>query len=227
MQERQMTAILIGLIILAAATLFIPGSVAVPTLLVSIVAWLGVVALGAWMAFDASFWRSTSMLRDWVDRPDLHGTWGATLRSNWTDPTTGKTLQAIEAYMVIKQSFRSIKLRLLTSESTSEVLEASVLSAGDGKFRIAAIYRSNPKQGRDEGGHTGMLILDVPSKRPKKLGGRYSTDRGTEGEVEMHGRSRRLFSSFREAHDAFHRSKAKAGAAGQESVPALPMSRAA
>ncbi len=228
MNERHMTAILIGMAILASALLFIPSSIAIPTIVASLFAWTCVFGFGAWMAFDARLWRTKSMLRNWVDRPDLHGTWGATLRSNWTDPTTGKTLQAIEAYMVIRQRYGSIRLRLLTSESTSEVLEAAVLSAGGGKFRIAAIYRSSAKQGR-ETGHTGMLVLDVPSKRPKRLEGRYSTDRGTEGEIEMNGRSRRMFSSFREAHEAFQRSRAKGEACEEETslVPGTANSRAA
>ncbi len=208
MNDRHKSAALVILIMLAIVSLFIPGTVDLHPILFSALFWLGAIGMFTWMAFDKRIWRTKSMLKTWVDRPDLYGTWGATLRSNWTDPTTGKTLQAIEAYMVIKQTFGSIRMRLLTSESSSEVLGASVLSAGNGKYRIAAIYRSNTKQGR-ESGHTGMMVLEVLSKRPKRLSGRYSTDRGTEGEIEMHGRSRTLFPNFREAREAFLKSKAK------------------
>ncbi len=219
MQDRHTLATLIGAFSFAVAMHLIPADTAIPVAWVRVIAWAAFAALLAWTVFDLWGWRLRPILRTWIERPDLHGTWRATIRSNWTDPTTGKRLDAIEAYMVIRQSYRSIRLQLMTAESVSEVLEASVLRAGNDRYRIAAIYRSSPTRApRSDEQHVGTLMLDVPGKRPKILLGHYATDRRTEGTIELRGRTRRLLRSFREASDTFARRDRRA----KKSTPRRP-----
>lgn len=226
MQDRHTLATLIGGLAFAIALQLVPATVGVPVSWLRVLAWVAFASLVAWTIFDLWAWRWKPILRSWVERPDLHGTWRATIRSNWTDPTTGKTLDAIEAYMVVRQTWRSIRLQLMTAESTSEVLEAGILQAGANHFRVAAIYRSNSRKGAGgEGGHIGMLFLDVPGRRPKALSGHYTTDRKTEGEIELQARTRRLMDSFRHASDTFARMQGKSPA--PKLADPSPLARAA
>ena len=64
--------------------------------------------------FDLVLWR-VSLLQGWfVKRPVIHGTWRATIRSNWIDPETGDRVGPIAGYMAIRQTFSSLSLRRMT-----------------------------------------------------------------------------------------------------------------
>src|SRR6267378_1583374 len=70
-------------------------------------------------AFDLYLWH-LSFLHPWfVKRPDLRGTWRASIRSNWIDPATLTPVPPIAGYIAIRQTFSHISLRLMTAESRS------------------------------------------------------------------------------------------------------------
>src|ERR1700686_4575325 len=80
------------------------------------------VVLYAVMAFDLWLWK-IPLLHGWfVKRPVIDGTWSVEIRSNWKDPATGKAPLPIEGYMVVRQTFSTLSLRLLTEESSSELV---------------------------------------------------------------------------------------------------------
>src|SRR5216683_1700787 len=102
----------------------------------------GIVALGV-SAFDLYVWR-LPILRGWfVKVPNVRGTWHATIRStfNSQDAAGGSD---IEAYVVIKQSYSSIILRLYTTEAFSMSKSASIESSSDGSHVLYAIYTNEP-----------------------------------------------------------------------------------
>lgn len=197
------------LAVIGVATLLtiLGGDAAVSMVWVRLLAWLIAAALGAWALFDLRLWRLRPIHRAWVRRPNLRGTWRATLKSNWTDPTSGKPLDAIEGYMVVEQTFQNLRLRFLTTESESTVLGASVLPTGGDSFRVVAIYRSEPRaDGRRHGeAHCGTLMLDSRGRRPRKLMGRYLTDRDTSGEISLLERRSRLAEDFAGAARLFRK----------------------
>src|SRR5215475_1684505 len=71
------------------------------------------------LAFDKWLW-SLRVLHPWfVDRPYLKGTWKGVIESNYVDPATQQRVPTTEAYLVIRQTFSAIHLRLITRESAS------------------------------------------------------------------------------------------------------------
>src|SRR5277367_5768948 len=69
------------------------------------------------LAFDKWLW-GFRLLHPWfVDRPYLKGTWKGVLESNYIDPATQQRVPPIEVYLVIRQTYSAIHLRLITQES--------------------------------------------------------------------------------------------------------------
>jgi hypothetical protein len=141
-------------------------------------------------AFDLYLWR-LPIFRSWfVKRPLLDGTWRAEVRSNWKNPETGSTIDPVIGFMVVRQTFSRLSLRLLTSESQSELLGAEVLRSDDGSYRVIGVYRNEPRLGvRDRSPiHYGGLALQVSGTPPVRLAGQYWTDRDTAGEITLSDR---------------------------------------
>ena len=136
-------------------------------------------------AFDLWIWR-ISMLRGWfVKRPCIHGTWKASLQSQWTDPETGTAPPAIAAYIAIRQTYSMLSMRLMTEESTSEILGAEMVRAPDDTYRVAGVYRNEPRLSVRERSpiHYGAVLLQVEGEPASRLTGHYWTDRSSRGEV--------------------------------------------
>jgi hypothetical protein len=91
--------------------------------------------------------------------PDLNGTWKVAIHP--TAPETSP--EKVIAYMVIRQTFSTVSLRLFTAESHSETLSARVVRCDDGTCNLAAVYRNTPRlQARDRSPlHHGALLLNV------------------------------------------------------------------
>ncbi len=146
---------------------------------------------------DKWLWR-VRWFRPWLfNMPDLNGTWKVAIRRN----TPERSAQEVEAYMVIRQAFSTISLRLLTPESQSETLSAHVVSRDDGIYSLTAVYRNTPRlQVRERSPvHHGALILDVRGDPPDSLAGQYWTDRLSQGELVLSGRVPKVAHSFEQA----------------------------
>src|SRR5438477_619196 len=75
---------------------------------------------------------SGRLFRPWLTtRPDLRGTWKGWLASDWVDPVTKQGRGDIECYLVIRQTFSTLDLRLLTEESGSISLSANIVADGE------------------------------------------------------------------------------------------------
>lgn len=151
--------------------------------------------------FDIWAWR-WRLLHGWfVCRPDLRGTWRVELESSWKNPDTNAGAGPIVAYLAIRQTFSTMSIRMLTAESSSELVTAEINKANDMTYRLAAVYRNEPKLSvRDRSPiHYGAFVLDVQGTPAKNLVGCYWTDRNTRGEVRTLERHRLIASSFEEA----------------------------
>ena len=153
------------------------------------------------VAFDLWAWRLRFLQGWFVPRPDIRGTWRVELHSDWKDPTTKEVVAPIAAYLVVRQTFSTLSLRMLTSESSSELVAAEISKASDGTYRLAAVYRNEPKLSvRDRSPiHYGAIVLDVQGDPVKDLVGYYWTDRSTRGELRTLARHDTIAGSFREA----------------------------
>jgi hypothetical protein len=149
-------------------------------------------------AFDRLLWRLPGVRR-FVGRPFIGGTWRGILASHWVDPKTGQRIPPDpEVYMVIRQTFWSVSARLITRESKSYSMVATVDSEGDSQFTLLAIYRNTPRASvRDRSPiHHGSLMVDISGDPPTRLEGFYWTDRKTMGELEFTTRFARVVNDY-------------------------------
>lgn len=151
--------------------------------------------------FDLWVWRSP-VFRGWlVRRPRIDGTWSVVLQSSWVNPETGVRIGPIDAFMVIRQTYSSLSLRLFTAESKSRTLLAQVQPSEDSVFRVVAFYQNDPLQelrGVRSEIHYGALCIDIASDPVVAMEGAYWTDRSTRGEMKFSFLSRKFAHSFSE-----------------------------
>jgi hypothetical protein len=150
--------------------------------------------------FDKWLWR---FLPQWLVKvPRIAGTWEVELQSNWIDPATGNLIGAVKGFLVVRQTYSTVDARLLTAESRSHQLAASLVRAhGGDEFSLVAVYRNEPSiLIRERSGiHFGALILHIPAGGSTSLFGEYWTDRTTCGQLSGRNRQGKRFSSFIDA----------------------------
>jgi hypothetical protein len=155
-------------------------------------------------AFERWIWR-WPILHPWfVSEPDLQGTWRGEVHSSWVDPATGERLSPIEAFLVIKQTFSTIRIRLLTQDSSSELLAGSLITNQEDAFLIVGTFLNVPRiLVRDISPiHHGTIMLNVRGETNPTLEGGYWTDRLTRGELNFSARSKKQHGTFNHAASA-------------------------
>jgi hypothetical protein len=163
----------------------------------SIVIWIAI-------AFDYYLWR-WSIFRWLVKRPVLDGTWRVEIQSNWINPATNAEIAPIEAFMTVTQTLSSLSMRLMTPESTSNLIGAEIICAPDKIYCISGVYHNEPSfavRHRSEI-HYGGLWLQVAEDDEKTITGHYWTDRKTAGTMKLTDRSPRKYQSFAAARADF------------------------
>lgn len=149
------------------------------------------------IAFELWLWK-LPFLHGWlVKRPVIEGTWRAELRSNWKD-ASGAIISPIEGYVVIRQTFLNLSLRLLTKESSSYLVGTEIVCSVDSQYCVSGVYRNEPRyQERDHSEiHYGAVWLQVIDTATKMLHGHYWTDRNTAGEMRLTDRRKPKFQDF-------------------------------
>lgn len=162
------------------------------------------------IGFELWLWK-LPFLHGWlVKRPVLTGTWRAELRSNWKD-ASGAVIPPIEGYVVIRQTFLNLSLRLLTKESSSHLVGTEIVCSVDGQYCVSGVYRNEPRyQDRSHSEiHFGAVWLQVIDTPVQMLEGHYWTDRNTAGEMKLTDRRKPKFQGFNSAQAYYAQSAAK------------------
>src|SRR5207244_1086903 len=156
-----------------------------------------------------------------VDRPYLKGTWKGVLVSSYVDPATQKPVPPIEAYLVIRQTYSSIHLRLMTKESASESVANNIPKGEDGVYSVASVYRNTPQLAHRHRSaiHHGALIMRVEGDPVMALTGEYWTDRMTRGEMRFMEKSDTLYFDFESASGRTFVKRGTSPAAAQAPKP--------
>lgn len=130
----------------------------------------------------------------------------------WREPTSQEVIAPITAYLVARQTFSTLSLRMLTSESSSELVTAEISKARDGTYRLVGVYRNEPKLSvRDRSPiHYGALVLEVQRDPVTNLVGYYWTDRNSRGELTTTGHISAVHANFDCALGAFRDGAASA-----------------
>ncbi len=162
-----------------------------------VIALLGV----ALYLFDKSLWRAP-LLFDWfVRRPYISGTWKVQLILIPPDTNPGPERLSVPAFASITQTYSSLTLRLMTEESSSDLVSERLARMPDGAYQLAAVYVNTPRislQSKSRP-HYGAMLLRASGNRPKIMEGHYWTDRGTFGELKFLRRVGQHAASYEEA----------------------------
>ena len=156
------------------------------------------------LIFDKWAW-SFRLLHPWfVSKPNIQGTWKGLLHSSYIDPNTNLPVPPIEVYLVVRQSYSTLHLRLLTTQSSSESVANSIAKDPDGVYTVASVYRNNPKQEhRDRSPiHHGAMLIFIEGDPVKSLRAEYWTDRLTRGRIDFAEKSKDYFFDFASASKA-------------------------
>jgi len=153
--------------------------------------------------FNKYLW-SWKIFKGWyVKRPDLRGTWHVELRSSWIDPETGKGIEPIHGYAVIRQSLTFLSVRLMTKESRSVLVAHSIEQQEDEDlFKLLGVYRNEPKielQGVRSEIHHGSFALEIHGSPVYELQGHCWTDRGTKGGMKLSNKVEKLYDTYDQA----------------------------
>jgi len=166
---------------------------------------IAVFVVGAlWATWDRCLWRWNLLQRFNFVPPNVRGTWQGELRSEWVNPDTGAKNEPKTAYLVIHQTFSSVRITLLTDESRSESSLARVTRT-DYSRSLDYMYINNPDLGvehrsRSHHGSTSLSVTGAPATR---LRGRYWTDRDSKGELDLADRISQFADDHQQAHELF------------------------
>jgi hypothetical protein len=118
----QVQVVLVIAVIVWAGLLFVEGVTLKPSYLKPFSLTVAVVIL-ILLAFERWLWRIPPVAKA-LHRPVLRGTWKGQLKSNWIDPRTGQEIEPIDIFLLVRQTYSTVSLRLMTQESTSRSLVA-------------------------------------------------------------------------------------------------------
>lgn len=181
-----LTALIYGAFVIAAVMLVLEGAQVTTGLFKPCGVIITVLGF-ALLLFDKWAWSIRAIHPWFVDRPYIQGTWKGVLKSTYIDQQTEEATPPIEAYLVIRQSFSTIYLRLITRESGSETMVCNITKCEDGLYTVASVYRNTPRISVRKRSpiHRGAMLLRVQGDPVKALNGEYWTDRLTKGEIEL------------------------------------------
>lgn len=148
-------------------------------------------------AFDKWLWRLLPFPR-LLGRPVLAGTWKGELRSNWIDQQTGEAADPILVFLLIRQTYAAISIRLFTANSFSKSETAEIHKSPDGVSEIVMTYQNIPLLHLREQSplHYGAMRLQIHGRPTSRLEGAYWTDRDTKGEVVFTAHVLKAYSDF-------------------------------
>jgi hypothetical protein len=187
----------VGLTILAwISTLWIQGIITPNLAIVKPFSLVVSIVFGVAYLFDRYMW-SWKIFQGWyVKRPDIRGTWKVYIQSDWADPKNDQTINEIEAYLCVKQTWTSLHMRLMTKESCSRLITHCIILEDDGTYKLTCVYRNEPKlelRGVRSEIHYGAFSLEIDEGN---IVGNYWTDRKTIGSMIFEKAGSKLFHSF-------------------------------
>ena len=155
---------------------------------------VGVVTAAAAL-FEYWLWR-TWVFRGWlVSRPDIRGTWRATLRSKWIDPKTNQPIPPIAGVMVIKQTYSTLSMRLFTAGARSH-LKAERIAIESGAYFAYGVFENIPDvavRGPNNTIHFGTFMLEIQGAPASEMDGEYWTSRNTHGAIMLDNRHLKFY----------------------------------
>ena len=156
--------------------------------------------------FDRYVWKFWPV-QSFIRRPDLNGTWRVSLQSSYTRPGSGELVDEVQGFAVVRQTFSSISIRLMTEQAESFLVASSFDVQSDGTTYVYGVYQSDPsihlRSGESEI-HYGSFKYKVIGRPSSEMIGQYWTDRNTKGSISLSGRKHVFFDRFIEANNSWN-----------------------
>jgi len=139
------------------------------------------------IVFVKWLWRCP-LINGWLIKiPDIQGTWRGKLHYEYVDPSTRKISGSVDMLLVIKCT-------MMTKESTSHSIAASIERGTDDSLYLNYIYHNRPGTTIRYASpiHDGTAILKIIRGRQLLLKGEYWTNRYSKGEISLTYESRKI-----------------------------------
>jgi hypothetical protein len=155
------------------------------------------VVVGAVLLYDNWLWRWPGVRR-LHRRPVLRGTWKTELRTSYS----GRRDEAIEAYLVVRQTFSKICVDMLFDRSQSTSMSGDLVRE-NGRCVLYYVFRSDKQTlERDKNPPArGAAQLTVATRPSQHLEGDYWMEHGTHGRVATTGFTRTIYDTFAGAQE--------------------------
>jgi hypothetical protein len=171
-------------------------------------------SLALLFVFEKWGWK-LRVLHSWlVPFQNLSGTWRGTLQTSWEDPRTLQRPVPIQVFLVIRQTYSTVSVRVLTAESESDMIVGKVVVVEGDLADLVGVYRNTPKQSVRHRSpiHHGAFRLRIEGEPVTALAGEYWTDRKTQGEMRLGEHVKALAHGFEHARSLFELPSSSAAA---------------
>lgn len=151
------------------------------------------------LAFERRGWRAQWFHPKWVATPVIIGTWRGELAYG---DDQDQAPERKPVYLAVRQSLTTASVRLLSDESTSELVAGGVRTGESGHPTVAYIYRNKPRIGlRHERSniHYGGALVEILGDPATGLDGEYWTERRTKGSLSFREHTPRIAQTYEEA----------------------------
>lgn len=198
------SALLIRIIVLVASAVFVGATWVVTgrpdTDFLRYTSLAVMVVVGGFSLWEHWVWRFGLAQKIKRVPPNISGTWRCSLRSSYRDPLTNELVPERIIFLVIRQTFSTLRIDLLSSESDSESTLAR-LRQESSSWVVHYIYTNTPTYSVRERSemHHGSGVLKVVGRPSIRLTGGYWTDRHTRGEITSIERARGHADDYEEA----------------------------
>lgn len=159
----------------------LPGPVA------KILGLLPSLIVGGFALFDSWLWHTKTIIR-LVHRPELNGTWiGEFISIRDSDGTGEKAHNPEPAFLVIRQSYLTFNVSLISAKSTSYSFAEDVRRRVGDQFLAYYQYTNTPDLllRKTSPEHDGGVKLTISGFKPQVLTAEYWTNRSTRGTYRM------------------------------------------
>lgn len=172
---------------------------------ISTVTGIGILIIGL---FERWIWEWRWLHPWFVSVPNIAGTWQGQIISDWIDEANMQKKPPIEAYIIIRQTFSSIQVKLVTQESSSELIDGKLFK-NNGIVRLTGVYMNISKQAyRDKSPiHYGGIFLEICENDSVILEGYYWTDRKSRGDLYFKNKVKSICSNFEDCKKIFSKLK--------------------
>jgi hypothetical protein len=130
-------------------------------------------------------------------RPNLQGTWKATLHYQWPD---GTPTQTKDCFINIRQTYSTVTVDMHFDISDSHSRSAAIVETnGQRSLWWSYLSIAHSLEQVDNPPHRGGAELNISLKPRLSLAGDYWTERKTRGRVTTSGRSKQFYDDYQSA----------------------------